>query len=361
MPSDVSKLIDTARKPQQKAEKISKAMIAYLEKAQKYDAMMSEEISKYEIGRRHLANIMGTDPENFSQDDIDKAIAYLLPSGLFAKAARPLMKHPYEYFPKKKMAQFGTDGRPFHYLFYTVKPNYYGLMHNIAWKVEELKIEEDKHYQIDGVFRNPPVLNLKSSRWIDKEMLKAKVLENISDDEHQRFLQLMEHLVAQPFSYKEKEFIMQYRQEFESQLKQLNFSQIEIDENGRQFCKSIGKRKKAEADLSFWIKGSGKIEINGQDLSYFQSVKERNQLMFPLQFLQKMGEVDFKVEVSGGGISGQAGAIRLALSRALATFVDSATVERMRLAGLLTRDIRRRERNKPGQPGPRKKNTWKKR
>lgn len=364
MPSDistVSKLIDTTRKPHPKVERISKAMVAYLEKAKKYDAMMLEEISQYEIGRRHLANIMGADPESFSQEDIDKAIEYLLPSGLFAKAARPLMKHPYEIFPKKKMAQFARDGRPYHFLFYTVKPNYYGLMHNIAWKVEELKKEEDKHYQVDGVFRKPPVLNLKGSTWFNKEMLKTKVLENISDIEYQRFLKLIEHLVAQPFSYKEKEFIMQYRQEFESQLKQFNFPEIEIDENGRQFCKTTGKRKKAEVDLILWIKGSGKVEINGQDLSYFQSVKERNQILFPLQFMQKTKEVDIKAEVSGGGISGQAGAVRLALSRALATFMDQATVEKMRLAGLLTRDIRRRERKKPGQPKARKKNTWKKR
>ena len=53
-------------------------------------------------GKRWLARMMGEDPDNFSQKDVDEAIAYLLPSSLFAKDARPVMKHPYDLFPKTK-------------------------------------------------------------------------------------------------------------------------------------------------------------------------------------------------------------------------------------------------------------------
>ena len=59
-------------------------------------------MEEYEIGRRHLARIMGENPDNYSQADIDKAIEYLLPSGLFEKKARPFLKHPEDYYPKSK-------------------------------------------------------------------------------------------------------------------------------------------------------------------------------------------------------------------------------------------------------------------
>jgi len=53
----------------------------------------------------------------------------LFPSGLFDPRARPMMKHPDEIYPKRKAAEFDMNGRPFHSLFYTSKPNYYNLMH----------------------------------------------------------------------------------------------------------------------------------------------------------------------------------------------------------------------------------------
>ena len=83
--------------------------------------------------------------------------------------------------------------------------------------------------------------------------------------------------------------------------------------------------------------------------------------MFPLQFTDQLFKVDIEATVKGGGVSTQAGAIRYALSRALRSFVDTETVEEMRLAGLLTQDIRKRERKMYGQHGPRRKHTYRKR
>ncbi|KAG7259808.1 hypothetical protein CRUP_003504 [Coryphaenoides rupestris] len=67
------------------------------------------------------------------------------------------------------------------------------------------------------------------------------------------------------------------------------------------------------------------------------------------------------VEVQGGGRSSQAGALRLAIARALLSFLSEREMENMRQAGLLTPDPRVRERNKPGQEGARRKYTWRKR
>ncbi|KFB45508.1 AGAP010270-PA-like protein [Anopheles sinensis] len=72
-------------------------------------------------------------------------------------------------------------------------------------------------------------------------------------------------------------------------------------------------------------------------------------------------KVDVLANVSGGGPSSQAGAVRWGIAMALRSFVDAELISRMRIAGLLTRDYRRRERKKPGQAGARRKYTWKKR
>ncbi|XP_021566272.1 28S ribosomal protein S9, mitochondrial-like, partial [Carlito syrichta] len=63
---------------------------------------IKKQIEEFNIGKRHLANMMGEDPETFTQEDVDRAIAYLFPSGLFEKRARPIMKHPEQIFPKQR-------------------------------------------------------------------------------------------------------------------------------------------------------------------------------------------------------------------------------------------------------------------
>ncbi|EEZ99923.1 28S ribosomal protein S9, mitochondrial-like Protein [Tribolium castaneum] len=74
-----------------------------------------------------------------------------------------------------------------------------------------------------------------------------------------------------------------------------------------------------------------------------------------------LNKVDIEAEVEGGGPSSQAGAIRWGIAWGLRSFVDQDMIEKMRLAGLLTRDYRTKERKKPGQQGARRKFTWKKR
>lgn len=87
----------------------------------------------------------------------------------------------------------------------------------------------------------------------------------------------------------------------------------------------------------------------------------RHQIMYPLQFTRLLGLVDVECIVDAGGFSSQAGAIRYALSMALRSFVDEQTVEEMKVCGLLTQDVRVRERKKFGQEGARRKFTWKRR
>lgn len=129
-------------------------MKAYLERAKEHDEFIKTQEFEYQIGKRHLANMMGEDPESFTQEDIDNAICYLFPSGLFDPKARPFMKPPAEVFPPRKAAEFDEAGRPHHFLFYTGKPSYYQVLHEIVEYITNLYNFEDKMIR-KGLFPDP--------------------------------------------------------------------------------------------------------------------------------------------------------------------------------------------------------------
>jgi len=120
-------------------------------------------------------------------------------------------------------------------------------------------------------------------------------------------------------------------------------------------------RKSARGEVTIWGNGSGKITINGHDITYFEEMYHRQQIIFPLLFTNMTDKVDIEATVNGGGPTGQTGAIRWGIAWGLRSFVDKPMIERMRVAGLLTRDWRRRERKKWGQAGARRKFAWNKR
>ncbi len=126
---------------------------------------------------------------------------------------------------------------------------------------------------------------------------------------------------------------------------------------------SVGRRKTAVARV-YMRAGSGKIVVNGKDISEFFCnpllVSIINQ---PIAVTQSAGKFDFVVNVKGGGMSGQAGAVRLGIARALLKNAgDDADFKKLLSSeGLLTRDSRMVERKKYGQKGARKKFQFSKR
>lgn len=123
---------------------------------------------------------------------------------------------------------------------------------------------------------------------------------------------------------------------------------------------ATGRRKCSVASLRM-NKGSGAIKVNGRDfVDYFGSISLQNQILRPLEIANSVHSYDVTVKTTGGGINGQAGALRLALSRALIQ-VDEALRTPLKQEGLLTRDPRMKERKKPGQPGARKRFQFSKR
>jgi small subunit ribosomal protein S9 len=121
-----------------------------------------------------------------------------------------------------------------------------------------------------------------------------------------------------------------------------------------------GRRKTSIARV--WIRpGTGRIVVNRRPFEdYFPRETNRMIIEQPFQITNTVGQFDVLVNVGGGGPTGQAGAVRHGLARALTTFDDKLRSP-LKKAGLLTRDPRARERKKYGQPGARQKFQYSKR
>uniref|UniRef100_K3XB57 30S ribosomal protein S9 n=1 Tax=Globisporangium ultimum (strain ATCC 200006 / CBS 805.95 / DAOM BR144) TaxID=431595 RepID=K3XB57_GLOUD len=135
-----------------------------------------------------------------------------------------------------------------------------------------------------------------------------------------------------------------------------------IDEQGRAY--GTGRRKTSTARV--WVKKSekpfeGRISINKKDLvDYLVRDTHREDVLKPFLVIDQMGQFDVYCTVKGGGLTGQAGAIRHGIARALQNF-DPEYRAPLKKEGLITRDPRMVERKKPGQPKARKKFQWVKR
>jgi small subunit ribosomal protein S9 len=124
-----------------------------------------------------------------------------------------------------------------------------------------------------------------------------------------------------------------------------------IDKLGRSY--STGRRKESTARV--WVKrGTGKITINGKDMPlYFARPVLQMQLNFVFDVTERKDQFDVIATVKGGGLSGQAGAVRHGLSRALSLFEPDLR-KPLKVAGMLTRDSRVVERKKYGRAKARK-------
>ena len=125
-------------------------------------------------------------------------------------------------------------------------------------------------------------------------------------------------------------------------------------------ARTIGRRKSAVARVQL-ESGKGNIVINKREFdNYFHREIHKKLLMEPLEAVGVVGQYDIKANVRGGGHSGQAGAVRLAIARALEKVNEDFRLA-LKQGGFLTRDAREVERKKYGQPGARKRFQFSKR
>jgi small subunit ribosomal protein S9 len=132
------------------------------------------------------------------------------------------------------------------------------------------------------------------------------------------------------------------------------------EQETKQIYAATGRRKEATARIRL-MPGNGDMTINGKEVGDYLTretlVKHAQE---PLEIVELLGTVDIVATCRGGGLSGQAGAVRLAISRAVAEYQPDTRVK-LRQGGFLTRDPREVERKKYGQPKARKRFQYSKR
>lgn len=136
-----------------------------------------------------------------------------------------------------------------------------------------------------------------------------------------------------------------------------------MSEEKRQYYEGIGRRKRASARVRVYpgADATGEFTVNGRDVQeYFPRFGDYLILMGPLNDSELSGKMDVSVLIEGGGITGQTGAVRLGLARALVKY-DENLRGVLRTHGHLTRDSRVKERKKPGLKRARKAPTYTKR
>jgi small subunit ribosomal protein S9 len=123
---------------------------------------------------------------------------------------------------------------------------------------------------------------------------------------------------------------------------------------------ATGRRKTAVARVVL-SPGDGKITINNRAFDdYLPSIQLQNTVLKPLEIAKAVKNFDCVINATGGGVAGQAGAIRLGIARALLV-TDPTLRPALKAEGMLTRDSRMKERKKSGQPGARKRFQFSKR
>ena len=127
-----------------------------------------------------------------------------------------------------------------------------------------------------------------------------------------------------------------------------------------EYSRGTGRRKESVARV-YMAPGSGEVTVNGRTLEdYFPNRRHRIEILAPLVHLDAKDNYDVKARIQGGGLTGQAGALRLGIARALVE-ADELLRNDLKKAGFLTRDARVKERKKYGLKGARKKPQFSKR
>jgi small subunit ribosomal protein S9 len=123
---------------------------------------------------------------------------------------------------------------------------------------------------------------------------------------------------------------------------------------------ATGKRKNAVARV-YVRPGSGTITVNGKPFDrYFPRAASQLLVMQPFEIIEQIGKFDVEANVAGGGLAAQADSVRFGIARAL-SYMEAERRTPLKRAGLLTRDARKKERKKYGQPGARKRFQYSKR
>ncbi|TNN05545.1 28S ribosomal protein S9 [Schistosoma japonicum] len=307
---------------------------------------------------------MGYDPTHFTTEQVNEAIEYLLPSSLYSKRSRPIFKEPHLVFPPQKKLQCDKNGRPLNSYFYTTHQNFYKIMNEAVYKLEDMNLQVDQSY-FNKIIIPSQVNKIRcaaSSDYISKADLMNMTNEIISDAQYEQWLVLMKRLTEHPLSYLAEEFLRRFRTQQCDAVSDIELPEPFLDPvTNRKYVQAFGQKKNSFAEATLYMPGTGEFKVNEKRLlEMFPELGNREQIVFPLQQTNTIGKVDIVATVNGKGPSCLANALRLAIARCLASMlpVDQGR-NRLLVTGLLAQDNRLAERKQPGQKKARKKPIWK--
>lgn len=326
---------------------------------------------RWELGRKKLAAIMGADPGSFSEKAVSEALRYLLPTRLTATDAWPQLKHPSKVLDKRKESAFDASGRPQEPAFYTGFPAYHNLIYQIYQMEQELDsqqptagggqegsgVEEGSGGgEGSGVKEGSGVRSELHKFWVKRRTLANIIAEEISEQQYRELVSRLARLARHPRAAAVTDFLDKFRRPHFAH----HGSSTSPQPNVHGQIQAVGRRKTSVAIVHV-KQGEGRVTVNSEPLlSYFPLLEQRQQVLFPLVATGMLGGVEVSARVKGGGKTGQTGAIRLAISKALLG-LPGQHHRVLEEAGLLVRDSRVVERKKPGQKKARKKFAWVKR
>ena len=116
---------------------------------------------------------------------------------------------------------------------------------------------------------------LTASRWLDYKELKQLLLEKFDEKKYQFLIDSLNRLVDHPYSKQSEDFIMKYRKEIQQVTSQMKIPPLMYDEQGRAYQTAIGRRKFCVAYVTVRENGTGKVDINGKDITYFDFIQDR--------------------------------------------------------------------------------------
>ncbi|EEB17901.1 28S ribosomal protein S9, putative [Pediculus humanus corporis] len=238
--------------------RFSSAVKNYMKAVEENEKFMQEQREEFELGKKHLANMMGRDVESMDEREINRSIKYLFPSGLFHRLARPLMKPPEKVF-KQDIQNAGLKvdeyGRPKNFLIYTTKPNFSTALHRQSFKL--------------GLENTPKAMSFIESEWMTKKDLEAKFAEKLYDVEYEKFLEVYNFLLNHPYNETAAELIREYRnpiRAFNFEKKNINI----VEKDGVKIVDSnLCKRDTSIGRAVLTYPGTGKLSINGEGIDYF--------------------------------------------------------------------------------------------
>ena len=151
---------------------------------------MQYQIKQFELGKRHLGNMMGVDSELMTQKDINHAIRYLFPTGIFSKLSRPVMKDPREMFTVSAQLDVDETKRPRNPFFYTPNAQFSNLCFVISDAIEKCDNDLRDGKRSERLLPYDP----KSQKWLSADKLGSIIKSSVSDENMSHFNSLVRRL-----------------------------------------------------------------------------------------------------------------------------------------------------------------------